>query len=104
MYRKAVMRLFPSLEKEGWREAPGWFVRCGQPPRRLRRHPSSERRGISFPPHPLRRELHRLDDRLVARAAAQVAADRVADLLLARVGVGLEQRLRGDQHAARAVA
>src|SRR5437867_10654845 len=32
----------------------------------------------------LGRELHRLDDLLVARAATQVPADRVADLLLGR--------------------
>jgi hypothetical protein len=24
-YRKTVGMSFPSLDKEGWREAPGWF-------------------------------------------------------------------------------
>ena len=49
-------------------------------------------------------ERDRIDDLLVAGAAAQVAADRLADLLLGRPRVGVEQRLRRDQHARRAVA
>src|SRR5882762_1263123 len=40
----SVQICFPLLSKEGWREAPGWFWRLS-PPRRLRRHPSSMRRG-----------------------------------------------------------
>src|ERR1700738_1286952 len=48
-------------------------------------------------PHLLGCPLHRLDDVLVARAAADVARDRPADLLLAGIGVLIQQRL-GDQH------
>src|SRR5206468_9041795 len=76
--------VFPSLDKEGWREAPGWFDQSARPPRRLRRHPSSKRRGnpaglrpersFRFLRHAPGRELHRLDDLLVAGAAAQVSA------------------------------
>src|SRR5687767_15282507 len=44
---------------------------------------------------------HRLDDLVVARAAAQVAGQPVADLFLGRIGVALEQRLRRDEHARR---
>jgi len=37
---------FPSLDKEGWREAPGWFdKRKTHHPAGFRRHPSSVRRG-----------------------------------------------------------
>src|SRR5882672_6910292 len=105
---------FPSLDKEGWREAPGWFEQSARPPRRLRRHPSSKRRenlaGLRRQPscsvlrHTLRSELHRLDDLLVAGAAAQVPADRIADLLFGRVWVRIQQALSRDQHARRAVA
>ena len=52
----------------------------------------------------LRRRLHGLDDVLVAGAAAQVAGDAVADLLLARVRVLLEQPVGARHHAGRAVA
>src|SRR5258706_15524060 len=52
--------------------------------------------------HFLGRVLHGLDDVHVARAAAQVPADGLADLLLARVLVALEERARGHQHARRA--
>src|SRR5262245_31710667 len=45
-----------------------------------------------------------LDDLVVAGAAAQVAGDAVADLVLARVGVAGEQRARAHQHAGRAEA
>src|SRR5215471_5865079 len=48
--------------------------------------------------------LHRLDDVDVARAAAQVARDRVADLILAGVLVLLQQRAAGHHHAGRAEA
>src|SRR5262245_52095241 len=46
---------------------------------------------ISLGPHPLDREVHRLDDRLIARAAADVPAERVDDLVFAR------RRLAGQQ-------
>src|SRR5215470_16713272 len=48
--------------------------------------------------------LHRLDDVHVAGAAAQVARDRLADLLLARILVLREQRARRHQHARSAEA
>src|SRR5436190_4155921 len=106
--------VFPSLDKEGWREAPGWFDQSARPPRRLRRHPSSKRRGRMAGMHRwcsfrfLRRalggKLHRLDDLLVAGAAAQVPADRIADLRLGRIRIRVQQSLRGDEHSRRAVA
>src|SRR5262247_2089024 len=49
--------------------------------------------------HLLGRVLHGLDDVHVAGAPAQIPRDRLADLLLARVLVSLEQRARGHQHA-----
>src|SRR5712691_4574268 len=52
--------------------------------------------------HFLGRVLHGLDDIHVARAAAQVPGDGLADLLLARVLVALEERARGHQHPGRA--
>ena len=45
-----------------------------------------------------------VDDVLVARAAAEVAADRPADLRLGRVGVAREQVLGGEQHSRQAEA
>src|SRR5258706_4037773 len=54
--------------------------------------------------HLLGRVLHGLDDIHVARAAAQVPADGLADLLLARIPVAYEERARGHQHARRAEA
>src|SRR3954464_13924263 len=44
------------------------------------------------------------DDVLVARAAADGAGDRRADLRLARVGVGVQQRPRRHEHPGRAEA
>src|SRR3982075_2181682 len=44
----------------------------------------------------------RLDDVGVARAAADLAGDRLADLGVGRVGVLVEQGARGEQHAGRA--
>src|SRR5260370_31722231 len=108
------MSVFPSLDKEGWREAPGWFDQSARPPRRLRRHPSSTRRGNpvrfrrerSFPflRNALSGEPHRFDDLLVAGTAAQVSADGVANLVFGRVRVRIQQGLRCDQHSRRAVA
>ena len=48
--------------------------------------------------------LDRLDDVVIARAAAEVAREPLADLALGRVGVALEQVGRGHDHARRAVA
>ena len=45
-----------------------------------------------------------LEDLLIAGAAAQVSGERLADLVARRVGVLVEQRLRRDQEARRAVA
>src|SRR3990172_6338509 len=52
----------------------------------------------------LRRPLDRLDDPQVARAAAQVARDREADLLAARPRRALQQLVGDEQHPRRAVA
>src|SRR3954471_21848476 len=47
---------------------------------------------------------HRLDDVVVARAAAEVSLEGGADLLLARVGVPRQQVRRGHDHPRGAVA
>ena len=52
----------------------------------------------------LGRPANRGDDVLVAGAAADRARDRGADLILARVGVLVQQRARGHQHPRRAEA
>src|SRR5262245_11547506 len=54
--------------------------------------PSSVRR-----PPPLRRELHGVDDVLVASAAAEVAGDGLADLVLVGVRVLVQKRHQGHQ-------
>src|SRR4030095_3560217 len=46
----------------------------------------------------LRRVLHGLHDVLVPGAAAQIARDRLADLLLARALAALEERAAGHEH------
>src|SRR5438067_3693527 len=43
-------------------------------------------------------ELDRVDDARIARAAAEVAADRLADLLLAEVGARVLGQEREDRH------
>src|SRR5260370_8513392 len=50
------------------------------------------------------RRLHRLDDVHVARAAAEVALEAFANLVIGRVRVLLEQVGRGHDHARGAVA
>ena len=55
-------------------------------------------------PHRAGRLLHGLDDVVVAGAAAEVALETLADLLLARVGVVLEDVARLHDHAGSAVA
>src|SRR5581483_10653018 len=52
--------------------------------------------------HRLRRLAHGADDVLVAGAPAEVALERVANLVVARVGVPREQVGRGDDHPRRA--
>src|SRR5262249_2027641 len=52
----------------------------------------------------LRGERDRLDDELVARAAAEVAGDCALDLLATGPRVALEQVERRHEHARRAVA
>ena len=52
----------------------------------------------------LRHRLDRVDDRLIAGAAAVVAGDVVADFLARRHGAAAQQLLRGEQHAGRAEA
>src|SRR5258708_15129099 len=54
--------------------------------------------------HGLRRGLHRLDDVHVAGAAAQVAFQASADLVLGRVWILLQEIRRGHDEAGRAVA
>src|SRR2546425_4646516 len=54
--------------------------------------------------HLPRRVPHGLHDVHVARAAAEVARDGLADLQLGGVGVALEQRDGGHHHAGRAEA
>src|SRR5258708_16397751 len=53
--------------------------------------------------HGLRRRLHRLDDVHVARAAAQVAFQASADLVLGWVWILLQEIRRGHDEAGRAV-
>src|SRR6476619_7915947 len=48
------------------------------------------------------RPLHRTHDRGVAGAPADLAGDGLADLVLGRVGIAVEQRASGDHHAGRA--
>src|SRR5580692_5963038 len=45
-----------------------------------------------------------VDDRLVAGAPADVAADRLDHILARRMRVAIEQRLRRHQHAGRTIA
>src|SRR6266705_1091840 len=54
--------------------------------------------------HFLRGVLHRLHDVEIPGAAAEIPRDRLADLLLARVLVALEERAAGHQHSGRAEA
>src|SRR5712672_866636 len=56
-------------------------------------------------PHPRsRRAFHRIDDRLIAGAAAVISGKMLADFLAVRFALLLQQILRGHQHARRAVA
>src|SRR5207244_930872 len=52
----------------------------------------------------LGRVLHRLDDLHVAGAAADVAAERLADFVLARAGIAAQQPGRRHDEAGRAIA
>ena len=82
---------FPSSLRRG-AAAGGGVVGSGQTTPALRATPPYPRRGnpeglrrersFRFLRHTLGGELHRLDDLLVAGAAAQVPADRIADLRL----------------------
>src|SRR6185312_746809 len=49
-------------------------------------------------------EFHCLDDLHVAGAAADIAAERLQDLLIARIGVSPQQSGRGHDESRRAVA
>src|SRR5581483_421779 len=55
-------------------------------------------------PHALRGREHRLDDRLVTGAAAEIAGEGVAHVGLGRRGHAVEQLDGGEDHARRAVA
>lgn len=52
----------------------------------------------------LRRVLNGLDDVLIARAAAEISLERMADLALGRVRIPIEERASGHDHAWSAVA
>src|SRR5713101_10001004 len=54
-------------------------------------------------PHLLRGELHRLDNVLVAGAAAEIAGERAADLGLAGAGIVTKQLDRRQDHPRRAI-
>src|SRR3954453_15325014 len=54
--------------------------------------------------HPLGSEPHGVDDLLVARAAAEVARERLADLRVARARIARQQVVRGDDQPRRAEA
>src|SRR2546421_9677912 len=54
--------------------------------------------------HAKSRQLDGIEDLRVARAAAEVAGERLADPLARRRGIVGEQRLRGEEDAGRAVA
>src|SRR5207248_7150303 len=71
---------------------------CGGPARRSRRRPRSPRARSS------RHRLNRVDDVLVAGAAADVPFERVPDLVLARARILGQEADRGEHHPARAVA
>ena len=66
--------------------------------------PTAARGGRRLAPQDARRRAHRAHDRLVAGAAAEVAREPAADLVVRRVGVAVEQRLRRHEHAGRAEA
>ena len=51
-----------------------------------------------------RGRLHRFDDLLIAGAPADVAGERLANLIGARIGIPLQERLGRDEQARRAVA
>src|SRR5262245_36607962 len=55
-------------------------------------------------PHVLSRLLHRLDDVLVAGAAAQIAGQPFTDVCLAWIRVVLEEHVRRQDHPRRAEA
>src|SRR5581483_3286620 len=69
-----------------------------------RRRPNRRRASRSCGPPLLRGELHRLDDLRVRGAAAQVAREIVADLVVRRIGIFLEQLARHQHEPRRAEA
>src|SRR5712691_8726912 len=103
--------VFPSSLRRG-AAAGGGVVGCtAQTTPALRTTPPCPRRGMSrlqsssrLLAHAFGRELHRLDDLLIAGAAAQVSADRIADLLFGRIRIRIQQSLGSDQHPWSAVA
>src|SRR5690606_6529280 len=82
------------------------------PSRRLMRLPITRRldisgqrySGIGPSFHRLGRFEHGLADSHIGAAAAKVAAEAVLDLLVGRIGIAVEKRLRRDDEARRAVA
>src|SRR5687768_18611097 len=68
--------------------------------------PSTRRRALprTFIAHPFCRLLDRLEDLLVASAAAEMSRDRVLDALARWVRLMLEERLSGHQHPRCAIA
>ena len=61
-------------------------------------------RGVLALRKPLGGELDGLDDLAVAGAAADIARDRLDDVLAGRASGVLQQRMRGQDHAGRAIA
>ena len=51
-----------------------------------------------------RRHPHRINDLDIARAAAEIALQRVHDLRIGRIGFAIQQPFGGHQHARRAKA
>src|SRR5262245_28148520 len=59
---------------------------------------------MGSPLHGLSSSAHRLENILVAGAAAAISSDSLADVLLRRILLAAQQVERGEQHAGRAVS
>src|SRR5882757_4181711 len=80
-----------------------WPVRSLRSSLRLTGSPNV-RVDIPSAPHPNRGRHHGVDDVLVAGAAAEIARQRLADLVFAGRGVFVEKCRHGHENAGRAVA
>jgi len=52
--------------------------------------------------HAVRGMLYRADDILISSASANIAIEAMADLLISRMGIAVQQVYHGDDHAGRA--